>query len=167
MDSWRYRHKSTFKSQATVQKALPENTHPLIVRKTRVHQRQLGCVFPSTFAGLLELSSHLSPTLYSCASRQAHLKDGGISEFTAHWHCMRQNRIRSRRLEPWKAITPAMPEDLENLPAIWFPRQPKQPLIMITVIIRAEVKGYWANSSCSSNQYSIQLYVSQAHRHPF
>ena len=80
MYSWTYRLKTTLKSRATVQKALPENTYLLIVRKTRVHQRQLGCVFPSTFAGLLELSSHLSPALYSCASLRAHFKDGGISE---------------------------------------------------------------------------------------
>ena len=89
---WKSRGKLTAKSQwwtaegthskltLSSQKALPENTYVPTVRKTRVHERQQRCVFLSTFAGLLELSSHLSPALYSCTSPWAHLKDGSISE---------------------------------------------------------------------------------------
>lgn len=167
MDSWRYRLKTTLQSQATVHIALPENTNILIVRKTGIRQRQLGCVFPLTFAGLLELSSHLSPTPYSCASLQAHLKDRGISE--QHWQLtdtvcnrtglgqedlshQRQTHLQCQR--NWRIC-------------LQHGFQGNQSSLMIIFIIRTEVKGYWANSSCSNNQYGIQLYASQAHQHPF
>lgn len=167
MDSWRYRFKTTLKSQATAQKALPQNTYLLIGRKTRVHQRQLGYVSSSTFAGLLELSSHLRPTLYSSASLQAHLKEGGISEQNSEL----TDTVRDRtRLGQDNLSHGRQSHQCQNnwRICLQYGFQGNQSSLLSWSLSSLEQK--WKVTGlilAAAATNTIQLYVSQAHQQPF